>query len=165
MQLNQPNKPQLSLTENDEPGASILMSTLTERIHEALVGNTDAPVPCKIVAARLGRPLSTLQRELNPHDEGAKLGADHLLPLLHAAENFEPLVDALADIGYRIEPCQPREPDADSMPEELLQVVAAFEALRIAAQDGDLLAVRRAAMRVYQEAGDVVTRMEREVME
>ncbi len=43
------------------------------------------------LAQRLGRPSSTLGRELNPDDEGAKLGLAHFVQLTAETGDFGPL--------------------------------------------------------------------------
>lgn len=44
----------------------------------------DSGRPLKAIAAEIGKGYSTLYRELDPNDEGGKLGVDTLLPLIRA---------------------------------------------------------------------------------
>lgn len=48
-------------------------NTLTEVARDALIYD-DPRLPLKAVAAGIGKPYATLTRELNPDDDGAKLG-------------------------------------------------------------------------------------------
>lgn len=43
------------------------------------------------MAQELGKPYKTLMRELNPNDEGAKLGLMTFLQILHISNNYSPL--------------------------------------------------------------------------
>lgn len=52
-------------------------------MHEQLIKEIqkmvrDGEVPAKSVAEAVGKPYSTLMREINPYDKGAKLGVDWL---------------------------------------------------------------------------------------
>ena len=54
-------------------------NTLTEVI-ESMIDEGEKPI--KAIAAEIGKPYPTLKRELNPADDGAKLGADALLGIM-----------------------------------------------------------------------------------
>ena len=53
-----------------------MVSELSTLIHNLVLDN---PVPAKDLAKAIGKPYSTLLREVNPYDTGAKLGAETLL--------------------------------------------------------------------------------------
>ena len=40
------------------------------------------PIGAKAVAVKIGKPYSTMMREVNPNDKGAKVGADTLLDIV-----------------------------------------------------------------------------------
>ena len=72
-------------------------NTLTEVI-EAMIDEGEKPI--KAIAAEIGKPYPTLKRELNPADDGAKLGADVLLGIMASCGSIAPL-EWLADrLGY-----------------------------------------------------------------
>lgn len=49
------------------------------------------PLRAEDVAAAVGKPYSTLMRELNPYDTGAKLGAETLLDIMKVTGDLSPL--------------------------------------------------------------------------
>jgi hypothetical protein len=80
------------------------------------------------VAEDLGREYSTLRRELNPFDQGAKIGVELLIPLMRSTGRTDILQYLAERMGYRLEriDCQPDKP---TVPEELLdtyQSIAAY---------------------------------------
>lgn len=90
-------------------------NTLTEVI-EAMIDEGKKPI--KAIAAEIGKPYPTLKRELNPADDGAKLGADALLGIMASCGSIAPL-EWLADrLGYVVKPKEWAEPDKKTWPEE-----------------------------------------------
>ena len=90
-------------------------NTLTEVI-EAMIDEGEKPI--KAIAAEIGKPYPTLKRELNPADDGAKLGADVLLGIMASCGSIAPL-EWLADrLGYIVKPKDFAEPDKATWPEE-----------------------------------------------
>lgn len=75
------------------------MSGLTELAHD-LVFSTD--ISARDLAKRIGKPYSTMMRELNPHDTGAKLGAETLLQIMLEAGKVAPLEYMAAKLGYKL---------------------------------------------------------------
>lgn len=75
-------------------------NTLTEVCREAYVH--DGKMALKAVAAAVGKPYATLAREMNPDDDGAKLGADLLLPLMQATGDIRPLEWLAHRMGYAL---------------------------------------------------------------
>lgn len=62
-------------------------------------------VPAKRVAASIGKPLSTYQREINPNDDGAKFGADQLIPWMEATGYAREVLDFIAaHFGLKVVP-------------------------------------------------------------
>ncbi|WP_027722456.1 phage regulatory CII family protein [Maridesulfovibrio zosterae] len=60
--------------------------------------------PAKEVAQTIGKPYSTLLREINPFDDNAKLGAGTLLDILKATNEVKPLEYIAQSIGYTLKP-------------------------------------------------------------
>ena len=90
-------------------------NTLTEVI-EAMIDEGEKPI--KAIAAEIGKPYPTLKRELNPADDGAKLGADVLLGIMASCGSIAPL-EWLADrLGYVVKPKNFAEPDKPTWAEE-----------------------------------------------
>lgn len=93
-------------------------NTLTEII-EAMIDEGEKPI--KAIAAEIGKPYPTLKRELNPADDGAKLGADVLLGIMTSCGSVAPL-EWLADrLGYVVKPKEWAEPDRPTWAEERAQ--------------------------------------------
>ena len=75
------------------------MSRVTELAQE-LVLATD--VSARDLAAKLKKPYSTLMREVNPYDTGAKLGADTLLEMMAETGKTAPLEYMAARLGFKL---------------------------------------------------------------
>ena len=58
----------------------------------------------KEVAQTIGKPYSTLLREINPFDKNAKLGVDTLMAILITTNEVEPLEYIAKSIGYTLKP-------------------------------------------------------------
>jgi len=52
------------------------------------------------IAKGIGKPYSTLMRECNPYDKGAKLGALTLFEIMRFTKNVEPLREMAHLMGY-----------------------------------------------------------------
>ena len=52
------------------------------------------------ISLALGKPYSTLLRECNPYDKGAKLGAETLFQIMKETGNVEPLRWMAENLGY-----------------------------------------------------------------
>ena len=76
-----------------------MYSDLLKIVH-ALVLECD--LPAKTLAEKLGKPYSTLLREINPHDRGAKLGAETLLQLMQLTRSAAPLHYMADLLGYEL---------------------------------------------------------------
>ena len=63
----------------------------------------ESPLGAKAIAQAVGKPYSTLLREVNPYDTGAKLGAETLLHLMKTTGNVSPLKKMASEMGYRLE--------------------------------------------------------------
>lgn len=90
-------------------------NTLSEVVSD-MIENGNKPI--KAIAADIGKPYSTLKRELNVDDDMAKLGADVLLGIMASCGSIAPL-EWLADrLGYVVKPKDFAEPDKPTWAEE-----------------------------------------------
>jgi len=78
-----------------------MVSELSTLIHNLVLDN---PVPAKDLAKAIGKPYSTLLREVNPYDAGAKLGAETLLQIMTQTGDIKPLEFMASKLGYTIAP-------------------------------------------------------------
>lgn len=65
-----------------------------------------SPIGAKAIAQAVGKPYSTLLREVNPYDTGAKLGAETLMHIMKTTGNVTPLEKMALEMGYRLEPAE-----------------------------------------------------------
>ena len=72
-----------------------LISTVHELVLESGLG-------AKNIAAAVGKPYSTLLREVNPYDEGAKLGPETLVDIMKVTGNILPLEHIAEELGYEL---------------------------------------------------------------
>ncbi len=70
-------------------------------IHELVL---ESPLGAKNIAQAVGKPYSTLLREVNPYDVGAKLGAETLLSIMKVTGNAAPLHHMASEMGFKLEP-------------------------------------------------------------
>lgn len=74
---------------------------LLRAVHAVVLEND---MPAKVLADEIGKPYSTLLREVNPNDSGAKLGVETLLKIMQQTGNIYPL-EYMADfLGYNLIP-------------------------------------------------------------
>ena len=76
-----------------------MVSELSSLIHNLVLDN---PVPAKDLAKAIGKPYSTLLREVNPYDAGAKLGAETLLQIMIQTGDTKPLEYMAGKLGYML---------------------------------------------------------------
>ena len=76
-----------------------MVSELSTLIHNLVLDN---PVPAKDLAKAIGKPYSTLLREVNPYDTGAKLGAETLLQIMLQTGDTKPLEYMAGKLGYSL---------------------------------------------------------------
>lgn len=76
-----------------------MVSELSSLIHNLVLDN---PVPAKDLAKAIGKPYSTLLREVNPYDAGAKLGAETLLQIMIQTGDTKPLEYMAGKLGYTL---------------------------------------------------------------
>ena len=68
-------------TKGEQPCLPIFISTVHDPVLENGLG-------AKNIAAAVGKPYSTLLREVNPFDDGAKLGAETLVDIMKVTGNI-----------------------------------------------------------------------------
>ena len=56
------------------------------------------------IAKAVKKPYSTLMREVNPYDAGAKLGAETLLEIMRVTGNITPLEHMAKELGLKVIP-------------------------------------------------------------
>ncbi|HJB66659.1 MAG TPA: amino acid-binding protein [Candidatus Mailhella merdavium] len=78
-----------------------MVSEFASILHELVLDN---PVPAKDLAKSIGKPYSTLLREVNPYDTGAKLGAETLLQIMTQTGDLKPLEFMANSLGYELSP-------------------------------------------------------------
>lgn len=108
--------------------------TLTDAVGRML---EESGKPIKAVSADMGKPYSTLCRELDPADEGAKLGVDTLYPLICSICGSTPETPPLplqwlaARLGFRCVPVSRHQLDAEASPDAVraMRVLVDFVAL------------------------------------
>lgn len=108
----------------------------------------DSALPLKAIAAETGKPYSTLYRELDGNDEGAKIGVDTLLLIIRAcySEGSElgtwppktpppPLIWLASKCGFKCVPIE-AEPDHPSVEAEILDDHEALCAMQVGIRAG-----------------------------
>lgn len=78
---------------------------LSKIIHSVIL---DSPIPAKALAKQLGKPYSTLLREVNPYDEGAKLGVETFFDILRLTGDISPVEYIANELGLELVPKQIR---------------------------------------------------------
>ena len=78
-----------------------MANDLISSIHDLVL---ESPLGAKAIAQAVGKPYSTLLREVNPYDTGAKLGAETLMHIMKTTGNVSPLKKMASEMGYRLEP-------------------------------------------------------------
>ena len=78
-----------------------MSNDLISSVHDLVL---ESPLGAKTIAQAVGKPYSTLLREVNPYDTGAKLGAETLMNIMKTTGNISPLEKMATEMGYRLEP-------------------------------------------------------------
>jgi hypothetical protein len=72
---------------------------LTRIVHTSIL---ESPIPAKVIAKKINKPYSTLLREVNPYDEGAKLGVETFLDILKITGDTAPLEYIANELGLEL---------------------------------------------------------------
>lgn len=75
-------------------------NNLVNSVHDLVL---ESPLGAKNIAQAVGKPYSTLLREVNPYDAGAKLGAETLMTIMKITGNVSPLMLMAKEMGYNLE--------------------------------------------------------------
>ncbi len=78
-----------------------MLESITKMTQDVVL---DGKSPAKEVAKKIGKPYSTLLREINPFDNNAKLGARTLLDILKVTNEVKLLEQIANSIGYTVKP-------------------------------------------------------------
>ncbi len=76
-----------------------MQSDFSTFVHNYVLDNQ---MPARDLARALGKPYSTLLRELNPYDSGAKLGAESLFQIMSITGNYKPIEFMAEKLGIEI---------------------------------------------------------------
>ena len=76
-----------------------MRSNLIDILHDVVL---ESDIPAKALAEEIGKPYSTLLREVNPHDAGAKLGAETMFEIIKRTHNVAPLEYMANELGYSL---------------------------------------------------------------
>ena len=95
--------------------------------------------PAKVLAKEVGKPSSTLMRELSSEDKGAKLGVEMLLPLMRACGSIMPLRFLASRMDSRVASLRDVTPDKSTLHEELLDSYDALAQYHRAIMDNEPL--------------------------
>ncbi|MGE4292498.1 MAG: phage regulatory CII family protein [Desulfovibrio sp.] len=74
---------------------------VTKVVQDTVLGGE---MQAKEIAEHLGKPYSTLLRELNPFDMRAKLGVETLMEIMRVTKDPRPLAFIAKQLGYRLVP-------------------------------------------------------------
>lgn len=74
-----------------------MSANLISAVHDLVL---ESGLGAKNIAAAVGKPYSTLLREVNPFDDGAKLGAETLVDIMRVTGNIQPLEHIAEQFGY-----------------------------------------------------------------
>lgn len=102
------------------------------------------------IAVEIGKEYSTLRRELNPYDEGAKLGAELLLPLMRSTGRKDIAEWFALKVDCRLE-CIEVTPDKPTIQAECLDTYPAIIDFHQAIQRKEPLLVVSALLRAAIE--------------
>lgn len=72
-------------------------------VHTAVL---ESAVPAKELARKVGKPYSTLLREINPYDQGAKLGVETFVQLMKFTGDIAPVHYIARELGLELVPAQ-----------------------------------------------------------
>ena len=74
-----------------------MSANLISAVHDLVL---ESGLGAKNIAAAVGKPYSTLLREVNPF--GAKLGAETLVDIMRVTGNIQPLEHIAEQFGYEL---------------------------------------------------------------
>lgn len=78
-----------------------MTAELSNLIHDMILRG---PIPAKILAKQIGKPYSTLLREANPHDGGAKLDVETFIRIIKATGDLSPMEYIARELDFEMVP-------------------------------------------------------------
>lgn len=115
--------------------------------------------PRKAIAEEMGKPYTTLMRELNPADDGAKFGVLDLVRMLSVCGGIQPLQHLAARCGCRVV-CIDAQPDGRDMQDELVQALDAVSEYMQAVNAGEgYVGIGPKLERAIKELEDIFARV------
>ncbi|MDL2317086.1 amino acid-binding protein [Desulfovibrio sp. OttesenSCG-928-A18] len=78
------------------------MNTELNKLIHAMI--LDSHMPAKVIAKQIGKPYSTLLREVNPYDGGAKLGVETFLEIIKLTGDTACIEYMVEELGYEMRP-------------------------------------------------------------
>ncbi|UZP65876.1 amino acid-binding protein [Desulfovibrio mangrovi] len=78
-----------------------MLTDLSRIVHHVVL---NSQMPAKALAKEVGKSYSTLLREVNPYDTGAKLGVDTLMEIMRQTGNVDPLIYMAKQFGFDLVP-------------------------------------------------------------
>lgn len=78
-----------------------MISELSQIVHGIVL---DSSISARDLAFAIGKPYSTLLREVNPYDDGAKLSSETLLVIMETTGDITPLEYMARRLGYGLTP-------------------------------------------------------------
>lgn len=72
-------------------------------IHSTVLENS---IPAKVLAKKIGKPYSTLLREINPYDQGAKLGVETFMDIVKITGDITPIEYIANELGFELVPAR-----------------------------------------------------------
>ncbi|MFV0346961.1 MAG: phage regulatory CII family protein [Halodesulfovibrio sp.] len=78
-----------------------MLTDLSRIVHQVVL---NSHVPAKALAKEVGKSYSTLLREVNPYDTGAKLGVETLMEIMRQTGNVDPLIYMARQFGFDLVP-------------------------------------------------------------
>lgn len=79
------------------------MSKVNQAAHDSVF---QGKIPPKDIAETIGKPYSTLMRELNPVDRKAKLGIDTFIDIMKCTGDLRPLEIMADELGCKVVPAR-----------------------------------------------------------
>lgn len=84
-------------------GSNIRKSAVLTALHQSVI---EGKIPAKTVADSIGKTYSTLMREMNPYDTGAKIGVETFMDIVKITGDATPLQAMAQELGFCLTPLE-----------------------------------------------------------
>ena len=84
-----------------KPSEGTMTGQFSKLMHSVIL---DSSIPPKLLAKQIGKPYSTLLREVNPYDQGAKLGVETFIEILKVTGDISPVEYIANELGLDVVP-------------------------------------------------------------